>query len=72
MDQADLPLTGEYQAPDGWRIDWDLASDLHTIWFYQPSGIAKSHISGIITQKSLARELRAFEQEHGPQQLALF
>ena len=72
MRHSDLLLTGEYNAPDGWRMDWDLASDLHTIWFYQPDGTVKSHISGIITQKSLARELRRFEQEHGPQQLALF
>jgi len=42
-------LTGQYVALDGWRMDWDLASPIHTIWFYQPDGHVKDHISGEIS-----------------------
>ena len=59
-------------ALDGCKIDWDLASPTHTIWFYSVDGRVVSHISGSISQKRLEREIDQFLGEHGPEQLALF
>jgi hypothetical protein len=55
---------GEFQAADGWRLDWDITTTPGHITATDTEGIKRWHISGAISEDMVRRELDAFRQEH--------
>jgi len=58
----------QYIAPDGWRLEWDVTGEHGAISCYSHDGIKQWHLSGVITQQRIEREIDDLQQEHGLQQ----
>jgi len=58
----------QYIAPDGWRLEWDVTNEHGALSCYSHDGIKQWHLSGVITQARIEREIDDLKQEHGLQQ----
>ena len=73
------PDTGTIYAADGWRLRWDLSGKTlfddgrvmpDGIWIHGPER-PSNNISGTISHRDLALEIRRFRRKHGPQQMRM-
>lgn len=55
---------GEFQAADGWHLEWDIDATPGHITAYDSENVKKWHTSGDITEAHLKREFDAFRKKH--------
>lgn len=55
---------GGFHTPDGWRFEWDLVSEPHSITVWDADSIPQFTISGQIDDKKLKREIKRFRRQH--------
>lgn len=57
-------IAGGFHTTDGWRFEWDLVSEPHSITVWDADSVPQFTISGQIDRRKLEREKARFSKQH--------